>query len=156
MFSFINESLISQERSNASEWILQTNECMEYVCDNKTGKARYSKCNSSEGETRVCVKDKCLKSYVDDAITVVVEFGEEVPLQDLNISEITQRFGESITIGWESDEEGHIIRLFLIVDDEETAFAIADVLNDLKYDCLNDSSQLPSKGHEESFTCSSS
>ena len=135
----INQSLVLQERSNASDWILQTSDCMEHVCDNNTGKARYSKCNSSEGETRVCVKDECLDSYVEDAVTVVVEFGEEVLLQDLNISEIIRTVavesgvdGDTITVGWELDEEGHVIHLFLIVNDKETANIIVNELNDVK------------------------
>jgi len=52
--SSVNASITM--RMNASEWVDQTNECYEYVCDNESGHLMsWSNCNSSETIERECI-----------------------------------------------------------------------------------------------------
>ena len=136
-----------EARRNVSNWIGQTNECTNYYCDNKTGAlSTWSLCNSTGKANRICMGGKCIEkgndkddsSSKNNGAYVDVKLKEKVNVADIDPAEIVDYLkvlcnisGDEITIGWETDDDGYVIRIIVYVDDESTADVIVSVLTDL-------------------------
>jgi len=140
-------TVIVNKRANATEWENQTNDCVEYVCDNESGRKLLSSCQNKDGKTFVCTDDnKCVESKEleegDEGATVVINM-EPTIITDFNktefiisLSNLTGVEASKMKIAVELDDKGRVIRIMIYVRDEKTAKIIANKVNDLnKDDC---------------------
>jgi len=141
-----NTSTGQYEYSKA--WYNQTNECIQYGCDNDGGLLSWSICTSSNDITRICLNGvKCIvnKTIPNNNVYIEIETNYGYQLNDFNASvlleEIEEKFGiesDEIIIGYETNEEGYIVHIILYVEDEETANIIITAFNDMdKTNCVN-------------------
>jgi len=118
-------------RANASEWIHQTDDCVEYVCDNNTGRVSWSKCGNG-----VCVQGKCMKEYAaSQADEYEVEFiMDGMPVDDWNMTETSETF--SVVTQAETQNTTKVamgvsgksvVKVLMLTTDFEAAETMADV-----------------------------
>jgi len=114
-------------RKNASDWINQTTDCIEYLCYNHSGRQSWSNCNSS-----TCAEGKCT---LDDGLVeeeMEVSMDVDVATGNYNSSDITVRLGEvsgdeQVKIGCQIDTGGKVARVFAVTKKREAAEIIAEV-----------------------------
>jgi len=82
-------------------------------------------------EKHICLKEECKKDvYVELELREIIDDTEvDVGLILLVLEEDIGIETSDILIGWDSDESGEIIRVMIYVDDEATAYSIADTIN---------------------------
>jgi len=130
-----------QKRYNTTLWMSKTNGCRVYECDNVTGGISWNNCNSTEEVSRTCVVDECVetKKLNDEAWTVNIDVGvglnyDEVDTADI-VSFITNRSSldmDDFKIGTEVNNEGKLLKLYVLVNDEEHAQAVAEVVTSVR------------------------
>jgi len=121
------ECIIEQSES-AIEWEHRTDGCTEYYCDNESGYLNKSICHSHDGINMVCIDGEC-EEYKQ--IRVMITFEESVLFDEKEVSEVVDFLQvvcgvDSEMVGWDSDEGGNLISVYVVVDDEETANMVAD------------------------------
>jgi len=121
---------------NATKWEDKTDGCFTYQCSNESGGIRWSKCNSTNEAKWTCVSGECVnEDMLDD------EWRIEFEIEDLNMSEFNSRqilmiISDSsgidinaIDIASQIDDNGRVVKIIVIVNDEQTANTIAEILN---------------------------
>ena len=145
---YFDGGFIPKERINASEWVSKTDKCSKYVCLNQSGPASWSNCNSTGDTSRVCMKNDCMEfrhsaedEFVFDlaGFVVVIELEEGVRLSDMDMNKTLETLRivcrieiEPADMGWETNEDGDIIRVLFYVDNEEMATELVKGINSLK------------------------
>ena len=138
---------------DVSEWEDQTTECVEYKCTAENEPATENLCKSTNEISLVCMNDKCVENN-----TLMNEEGFVVKIEVENATNFTMdEIIESIIIvtgvdeedilkiGTETNEDGHIIRIFVIVKDEDTANKVVKSINDARGDCEKEKNDLMKK-----------
>jgi len=120
-----------KKKEEVNEWEKQTNDCVTYQCGEVNGLIAWSMCNSTDDVHRVCVADKCVEEKTT-GVYVEVEMKEGVEVKDIHVEVILEALRvecaidtDGVNIGWESDANGHIIRVMIYVEDEHTAQLIS-------------------------------
>ena len=132
-----NGSFIMRKRNKAIEWEKQSNECIERRCINETGFVSWSMCNSTNETNRVCVNnEQCVEKKNVKKPYIEVDVDDSLKILDVNLTTTTDTISllcnvssSGITVGYESDDDGNIIRIIIYVDDEDTANIVADILD---------------------------
>jgi len=130
-------------RANASEWIHQTDGCVEYVCDNISGRVSWSKCNNSK-----CVEGTCANNQnITQTEELEVEFTVDLSVDNWNVTDATAtiqslgtpetKAGNETRIGVNISDEGFVVRIFLLMNVEEAADVITTVGNQCSRDPNN-------------------
>ena len=132
-----------QKRTNAVEWERKTNGCLEYYCDNESGYLFNNLCDKQDGIERICMDDKCteVKTMNDDnndKVIIEIEM-QDISVNNTNITEIQMavvEFAQSVNIeidpknvGIEVNDDGQIIRIYIIVDNEDDANKLIETLD---------------------------
>ena len=84
----VEDSFIPQMRSSVRKVVEQSNECVEYTCDNETGLNSTTICNSSDGTERQCADGRCIISPSDFSPS-------SSSVESLSISETTESSSSS-------------------------------------------------------------
>jgi len=137
--ALVDGEIVPSMLKNASNWKKQTNGCIMHECDNATGPVQWSLCNSTNEEVKMCVAGKCVNNETTEKpsrVSVEIELAVAVNVSDMNTTEILEvistEFGvdtSGMSVAWETDEEGHITHVIVYVDDEETAYVLADKID---------------------------
>ena len=130
-------NVIVSKRANATAWENQNKLCLEYECVNESGPMRKSECSSSDGSI-ICVEGKCVKNNdleKDEEGKWLVFI--EMETTDLNLTDIynviiniPELKSTNFTIATEVDENGNIVRIIVIVDDEQGANILCRSVDD--------------------------
>jgi len=131
-----------EKMKNATEWESRTNGCIEYRCDNESGFVFWSICNSTDKAGRFCLEGVCMEN--DDESTkkgkvfVEIVLTEGVRVEEINATQLAEMIGllcnvssDKLTIGYEIDANGYVLRVYVYVGDESTANVISTVINDM-------------------------
>ena len=127
-----NGNITMEKRENATEWENRSTGCYEFECDYESGPIFWNNCTDTD---HVCENDMCVMKEDDVSHTVVIEV-EEIQLLDLKMNEIqdtisnlTSIEADKLRIRVDTNEKNEIIRLIVIVDDEETAIIVNEKVN---------------------------
>jgi len=124
-----------EKRKNATDWEDRSNGCVEYSCNNDTGKLWWSLCNDSDGLNHMCLEGQCEDKSLNEHNGWAVEIDVE-PTEwcFVNMTDIIDQMGleeGEVTIGFETDEKGNVIRLIIFCDDIEKANLIVAAVNSI-------------------------
>jgi len=75
------ESIIQQKKWNVIEWEKQTDGCIDYICDNKSGPTKEIVCRSTAETRRICLNKKCEEDTLSERIYVEIEMEPETKLE---------------------------------------------------------------------------
>jgi len=124
------------EKEKVMKWKNNTNECVEYLCDNQEGFIAKSKCGDKSMQ---CIDDKCFKKdEVENKKWVVyIEFNTSdvvIPESGQLVKELAKlskvdEYDMKVVI--EYDGEGGVKRVIVYVDDEYQATDITEAVNKL-------------------------
>lgn len=112
---------------------------MKVFCDNESGLQSRFLCNSTEDEPRICLDGQCIEKEIltENKTTLVIELQDGVEAEDINTTQvledleaITGSRKEGMSLGYETDERGFIVRLVVLFDDEQAANFAASVMNE--------------------------
>jgi len=123
-----------KKNEGVTKWENQSNACYEYYCDNETGPAGRSKC-ATDGKTKqTCVNNECVEeqNQMEEKYSVEVNFQDGIGMNEMNVEfeRLRALIGADISLGWQANNQGHIIRVIIYVNDIETANSIATAVND--------------------------
>jgi len=123
------KEFIITKKDNATKWESQSTNCMKFFCDNKGGFASRSLCNS----TQMCSNNECISknnNYVD------VKLNDPLTVDDIdadefaqNISNLTGIDSDSLTVGVDLNDDGHVVSIIILVSDEHDAETITDTMD---------------------------
>ena len=148
--AFRNGNVTTEKWKGTRDWERNSNGCMVYACDADVGNVSWSGCNSTEESTRVCLEGECREGTIlpDKKIIVVVDLDDGLESGSMNATEIIRvlidaletEIDDDLLVGWESDERGFVIRVYLYVDKKETAETIATGVDALPKgdECMTD------------------
>jgi len=160
--SYTFDSFYQLKRDNATKWELHTNTCGVFVCDNATGPIAWSACNSSDDNSRLCMKEKCIDNYTTtlEGWYVDIEFdGVNFTLIDASAIDATiAGLGANATVGISADPEGQVTHIILDVADQAVATLISNGVQALansslceyQYGVLCDYKEITVRGPESS------
>jgi len=123
------------ERDNATNWKRRVSSCRTYYCDNSTGPSTRSKCNTTASKSMICLSESCVGSYSvkKQGWTVVITFTSVVESEfdeTAFLNEVTRISGvSSITYASEIDSDGFLVRAYLIVSSDTSAYDMAGKIN---------------------------
>jgi len=132
---------VFQKNTNATEWEKRMNGCFEYKCDNVTGLFHNNICETSDNSVHECVNDTCIVKAPpsDKDWSVEIELQEGVTVNDMNVTDVLETIRlqcgidtASVTVAWESDEKGNIIRIILYLEDEDEANKLSVSVNKME------------------------
>ena len=135
--AIVNKEWKVQKNDDVVMWEDQTTGCVNFSCDNQTGKM-VTGC----GKDKLCFEDKCVKrDLLDDKEHVVIIDFDNVTIIELDpfvvvsiISNITSIDVEKIEIAVEHDDEGKVPHILVIVDNETSAKTILEKVNKVSKD----------------------
>jgi len=123
--------LVSLKRKNASAWENQVHACVEYLCDNELGPMIEVVCKNTKDKRYVCMNDGCLvmpggyRVEIDINTQYIDEF--KIDTLDEQIEKLT---GENnIQVGVQSVDEPYVIRVVVLVEDENSGNTIVKAVN---------------------------
>jgi hypothetical protein len=125
-------------RANASEWISQTDGCVEYVCDNNIGRVSWSNCNQS-----ICIQGKCMKEYAtSQAEEYEVEFTvDDMPVGDWNETETSETFSVVGQVEMQNETKvglgitgRNVVKVVMLTPDIRVAETLSEVGKQCSYD----------------------
>ena len=128
------ENVTVKERDNATLWEQNTKGCVKYYCDNETG-GEIEYCNSNQ----VCMDDACISiDILKDSSYVELDYsniGVGISITDIDINVIIESLNDlcdfNITdIAVETNDDGHVIRIFVIVSDENQGNRLKEKIQD--------------------------
>jgi len=132
---FVDDTIVSHKRQNATEWENQADPCLEHLCDNNEGKSATSKCQST---SEICLMDQCVKlsSIGDENATVRLTMKDGFRLVKFNQTEVFYYMrilcgleSDEMTVGWQSDNQGKNIRFIFIYVEQSKAESTASIVN---------------------------
>jgi len=134
-----NEDMcIVEKKSNVIAWENHTNNCVEYSCDNESGLLSRSICYKKD-EHILCFKDECIdednapdkewKVYIGIVSpSVIAMSANEIGAEISHLSGLEEKDFE---VGMEHDEEGRIIRVIILVNNESDAKKIKKAIDSM-------------------------
>ena len=142
--AYVDGRVTEQKRKNATDWEKRTTECIEYQCDNNSGGLAWVICKHSEENNVMCLDSRCVDEEKEgpsdkQAVELVVKDMEakEIDIDELEELILVQCGIEdgSITIGWEMNEDGTIIRILVYFDDVEIGQKVLAFFNEQGISC---------------------
>jgi len=132
--AYIDGNIIQKMSSDAIEWENQTGVCGDYICDNNTGLLSWSKCNSTDATSKLCIQDECMEDWENNLggwsveITVSGVKFEQLNKSEIifNINKLSQVKAEDMSIGVETDKQGNITAFVVSVKNETCARNISE------------------------------
>ena len=142
--SFRSKSMQCSGTSRTSKGMNEREErgvtkCLEYICFDENEVVSWGKCTESEDGSRKCVNQECkadeeTESDIESgAVSIVIDLDEGATIIDLSVTDILTKLSDEcgikpdeMTIEWESDDQGRLIRILIHMNDEDTARRIAD------------------------------
>jgi len=132
-----------QKSNLAKGWEAKNNGCMEYTCINETGGVRWSKCNTTDTDSRLCMSDyTCVTNWrptLKDKWWVEIVFDDNTLYGDTDDLEIATRISTlatikraEISIYFEIDTQGNALRAAVKVKDEKSAKAVKSGVETVK------------------------
>jgi len=130
-----------QKRVNATSWEEQTNDCVKYQCVDEIGGVSWNNCNSTDKMSRSCVNEQCVETerLNDEAWTIEIEIEEVMNATDFNYTDVVNVISNNsgvdvndIQIATEINSQGQIIRIYVMVRDENSAQIIADTVGNIE------------------------
>ena len=120
-----------EKRENATIWESKTTGCYEFQCHNDSGPVYWKKCNKTD---EICENDQCV---VKKEVTYYVEIEVDgIDVTELNTTEIRSAISDltgieegKLRIRVETNEKDEIIRIIVVVDNEEIAEEIKNKIN---------------------------
>jgi len=133
-----NSTIVQTKRKNATQWENRTNGCFKFECTFDYGPVYWKDCNSTETTERVCEDDQCkvIETNKKDQVVVEIEV-EGIDVTTTNITEIrsilsnlTNITVDELIIRAEINDKNEIVRIIVLVDNENTAEIISSTIND--------------------------
>ena len=133
-FGVKEDECIIKKTVDAEDWENKTNGCVQYECNNETGRVYWNKCNNS-----TCVDGQCMdETSITDkswAVEVDINVSESAPITPEEVAaEVSQVSGinvSDITVGIEYDDKGVAVRIIIYVSEESDAKIIETSLNNM-------------------------
>jgi len=124
-------------RANTTQWIQQTDGCVEYRCDNRTGRISWSNCNSTK-----CIEGICESTRpIQQTENLTVDLTVDMPVHEWNMSEVVQTFvdlsktqSEETKVGLKVNDEGTVVQIFLMINAPEGAGVVETVATQCSHD----------------------
>jgi len=135
MGACIDNEVTAVKRKEFIEFEKQRTGCIEHTCDNDIGLITWSLCNSTESQNLVCMNDRCIedKSVMDEKVKIEIEIEEGLKAIEMNTSDFVESLSlqlgiekELISMAYECDNEGNIVRIILYVNNEQDVNAIVE------------------------------
>jgi len=124
---------ILRERDNATQWRKKSNACVDFECDAVAGPVQWSMCNKTESANFMCMNDGCILR--DQPIVVEIDMDNIQASEfdvDLLIIEIKACTGVEVTkVGYELGDQAFVVRVVVVIEDEDTGNTIANAVNKL-------------------------
>jgi len=131
------DEITVKKRANATLWEKKTNNCFEHQCLNSSGRVAWSLCNTTDDVHRMCIDNSCVEDT--EAISKDkwgVEMDVSITPSEFDIENVTYILSNAtgileveMLIGTEAIEKtGYIIRVVVLVNNEENAQAIVNVI----------------------------
>jgi len=126
-------------RENATEWENQISECFDYQCSNETGRVATDLCKETKGP-HICMNGKCVDEEIlnQNNVFAVEIFVEGKTSTELDMKKILQSVSnvsgieiDHLQVGVEIDEQGQVIRILVLLEDEQSAQIVADSINSI-------------------------
>jgi len=130
---------VVRERYEALLWNSQTNDCVEYQCNNQSGFISWKMCNNTKDDEFYCMDEKCVqKEKVEEhkwEITIEIEETDAVELNTTDIMEQISKLSgidiEKLTVGIDLNDEGQVISIIVYVDEEDSMKMIVEAVEDI-------------------------
>jgi len=131
-----DDNLPNEKREKAILWENKTDGCFEYVCDNESGYLFHDRCVNN-GKNGICMDGKCVESeeIPDDEWKIEIEF-MNVNLSTYNSIELLKVSSNESGVGMdemklvtETDDNGNVLRIFVLVNEAQKAETIKTSLN---------------------------
>ena len=135
--TLVDGNVSSRLRTNMTRFLSQRDGCQAFICDNETGEANKSVCGDIGGVSRMCLNHSCIISGKPSGKqwSVEIDLTQAVDVADMDVTDISNdiavKFGidpNEMEIGWESDDEGYVVRVVVYLDEKETADAIEETI----------------------------
>ena len=114
---------------------IESNECYEYQCPHHGSPVYLRQCSDGDETGRAC-DNQCIVSKSETTKGVVAEvLVDDLYLMDITLEDITRTISSLINVDVELavrtgiDDKGHVVCIFITVDNEEIADAIVDAVN---------------------------
>jgi len=139
-YSYKNGAFVRTQRQNATEYEKRTDGCEEFHCINSTGPVHWSLCNSTDEITRMCTSDRICtvtenrtKSGWDVEIEVDSLDPDDVNSTDIvtMISNMTGVNSSDLSVSYEVDNHGNVVRIIIHVSSQEGADAVYDAIDNM-------------------------
>jgi len=129
-----------RERDNYTKWKSRSNACVEFECDGVFGQVMWSMCNSTEEHPFMCTNDGCNERK--EPVSVEIDM-EGLNASDFSLSAIAEEIakisGVDIkNVGYELGDSASIVRVVVVIEDEQTAQLVASAVNNLDKDKCRD------------------
>ena len=126
-----NKTISMEKRENATMWESKSNGCYEFQCHNDSGPIYWKQCNKTD---EVCEKDQCVVMkevtyYIEIEVDGIDATNVNMTEIQITISDLTGIEEDKLKIHFDSNENNEIIRIIVIVDNEETADRISTSVN---------------------------
>ena len=130
--NFRNNTISMEKREKATIWESKSTGCYEFQCDFNHGPIYWKQCNKTD---EVCEDDECV--VVSENVTHYVEIEiDGINMTDLNMTEIQTTISDltgietdDIIIHVDTNENNEVIRIIVLVDDEDSAIIVSDKIN---------------------------
>ena len=136
--TYVDGGFIQEKRKSTVDWEMESNGCAEYDCTNDGGLV-YGICNKSGySSSRLCANDECVEkdTMKDKGMRVVIELEDGVNITEMNSTEILNMLAvetgidkNELSIGYEVNQEGYVVRVIVYVRDESNAQLIVEAVN---------------------------
>ena len=140
--SCLNGNVVIQKRKNATEYEEQLHACVDYICDKNIGPVTKSMCLSSKEQRYMCINDGCLAFGTETRVEIDIEDGVFVGDVDLDKldADVKQLTGiDNCKIGVELTDDGYIIQIVILIDDEDAALNVVEVVKNIDHNKCKDS-----------------
>jgi len=137
----VEEGVISTwKRKEADDWENRTDDCAVYQCSNESGFVSWGMCNSSTGNTKMCIDKTCTKEDpLMQGYPVVIELKDPVDASAVNVTE-TLTLIQAVSgttgkwnVGLQTDNQGRVVDIIVFADGgEDKAVKIASAVNNIK------------------------
>jgi len=129
------------QRDSAKKWENQTNGCEEFKCDNEIGLVSWGKCNSTSGNTMMCLNGTCqeegqmMQEYTIEISLVEPFSATSIMSLDVlgDLHDATEYDTTNWIIGLETNEQGNVVQIVVVGDfDSQTANGVQLKLNEIE------------------------
>jgi len=132
-YCYIGE-IHTKKRDNATEYEERLHACVDYICDRELGPVTRSMCNTTKQQRFMCTNGGCLAFGSEVRVEVDIEngfFAGDVNMSELRVGVKELSHSDSIEVGLELDDDGYVIRVIVICEEESDAQVLAVAVNDV-------------------------